>query len=181
MLTFLNLVYVLPVVIALIVAGLVVNGRIAGTARTLMWSGIALTCVTRLAAMFTPYLLTSRGSTQLYAVVNVVTAVLSAVGIVLLVVAIGAAARGPRPAIGYPGAPNQPGWPSNQPGQPSNQPGQPAGFGPQGYGPPTGGHPGAGQGHSGAGQGQPGAGQGHPGAGGQPGQWSPPGQWGNQH
>ncbi len=160
MLTLLNLVYVLPVVIALIIAGVMVNGRLAGSARTLMWSGIALTCLTRLVSLFTPYLVMNRGFTQLYGVVNIITAVLGAVGVVLLVAAIGAAAVGFRPAIGQPASPGQPGWPQNQPGQPA------------GFGPPPGapGRPDAGYGQSGPGHGRPV----------DNGQWTAPGQWGNQ-
>ena len=41
MMTLMNLVYALPLVIALVIAGAVVHGRVMGTARTLMWSGIA--------------------------------------------------------------------------------------------------------------------------------------------
>jgi len=120
MLSVINLVYVLPVVIALIVAGALVNPRVSGGARTLMWTGIALTCLSRLAGAFLPYLVLSRNLTQLYTVLNVLNAVVSAIGAVLLVVAVGAAARGARPSSSHGETPGQPAWPSGQyqPGQP---------------------------------------------------------------
>lgn len=129
MLSVMNLVYVLPVVIALVIAGAVVNARLNGSARTLMWTGIVLTCLTRLAAGFLPYLFLNRGFTQFYAALNLVNTVLSAVGVVLLVVAVGAAARGPRLATGYPPASTGTEWPGQQ------QPGQPGSFTPQPPGP----------------------------------------------
>ena len=58
MMTLMNLVYALPVVLALVIAGAVVNARVPGTARTLMWSGIALVSVTRLASLCLPWMVT---------------------------------------------------------------------------------------------------------------------------
>ena len=153
MLSLLNLVYILPIVIALIVAGVLVTPRVPAPARTLMWTGIALECLARLAAMVTPYLLINRSFAQLYPAINLTIAVLGGVGVVLLVVAIGAAARGPRPASdllgttaqqGWPGSPNQgpPQGFNSYPDQPGTQPGWthgPAGQSPHdGYGRPGG-------------------------------------------
>lgn len=125
MLTVLNLVYILPVVIALIVAGLLVTPRVLGPARTLLWTGIVLECLARLAALVIPYLVMSRSYAQLYPAINLTSVVLGGVGVVLLVVAVGAAARGPRPVNGVPAAQAQQGWP----GGPIQ--GSPQGFGPQ--------------------------------------------------
>lgn len=98
MMTLMNLVYALPLVIALVIAGAVVHGRVMGTARTLMWSGIAAVCLTRLAGMFLPALVTG-GSMVAYGVANLILNVLATVGIVLLVVAVGVAARAVRAAV----------------------------------------------------------------------------------
>ena len=81
MMTLMNLVYALPLVIALVIAGAVVHGRVMGTARTLMWSGIAAVCLTRLAGMFLPALVTD-GSMVAYGVANLILNVLATVGIV---------------------------------------------------------------------------------------------------
>lgn len=141
MMTLMNLVYALPVVLALVIAGAVVNARVPGTARTLMWSGIALVSVTRLASLFLPWMVTG-GSAMAYGMVSTALSLLSAVGVVLLVVAVGAAARGTRGASTYPG---QPGW-QGQGVEPSGfvppsvgqqNVGQPSAY-PGGYGQPQG-------------------------------------------
>lgn len=102
MMTLMNLVYALPLVIALVIAGAVVHGRVMGTARTLMWSGIAAVCLTRLAGMSLPALVTG-GSMVAYGVANLILNVLATVGIVLLVVAVGVAARAVPGGGAYPG------------------------------------------------------------------------------
>lgn len=148
MFNWISLLYAVPMVAAMVIAGAIVGPRVNAAARTLLWTGIALLGVAQAAPLFTTYLVMERSLRGIYQVVNVVVFLVHAVGVVLLIVAIGRAARGNDPlrggsggygypattgglGSGFPGGsgtpgPTQPGYP-HQPGQgyPPGQTGQP--------------------------------------------------------
>lgn len=135
MFTWITLLYSIPLIAVLVIAGALVGPRVNPSARMLLWTGIVILCVTQLASMFAPMMLSNRTLMWMYQATNVGLFVLRLVGTVLLIMAAGRAARGP--ATVYPGQagygqPGQAGWTSGQPGfaQPSGQPGygqQPSG------------------------------------------------------
>lgn len=148
MFNWISLLYAVPMIAAMVIAGAIVGPRINAAARTLLWTGIVLLCVAQVAPLFTTYLVMERSLRGIYQVVNIVMFLVHAVGVVLLIVGIGRAARGNDPlrggpggygypattggvGSGFPGGPGtpgstQPGYPQ-QPGQgyPSGQAGQP--------------------------------------------------------
>ena len=169
-----SLIYTLPMVGALIVAGAIVGPRVNASARKLLWSGIGLLLVAQVATLVTPYLAMQRSLLSVFQLVSAVLMGVHITGTVLLIVAVGRAARGSKPVHGGPGGYRYPADPgragdhgnASQSGySPQSLPGQP-GYPPQ----PTGraGYPAQSQ----AGQpGYPPAAQpGYP-TSGQPGQW----------
>ncbi|MFT4297093.1 MAG: hypothetical protein QM582_16955 [Micropruina sp.] len=171
MFNWLSLLYSVPFIAALVIAGAIVGPRINADARTMVWTGIALLCVAQVAPMFTTYLLTERSLMGVFQAVNAVMFVVHTVGVVLLIVGVGRAARGNGPTPGAPGGYGYPagggmgsGYPGGlgAPGQP--QPGYPQQPGQQGY-------PSGQPGYPSQPSGQPGQ-SGHP-------PYGQPGQWGN--
>jgi len=125
MLSLYQLVYIAPVAIALVIAGALVSGKVAGVARTLLWSGIGLVVVGQLVTLLTPVLVRMRATGAMLGTVSLTSLAMQTTGIVLLIVAIGRAAQlNPRPANpGAPGfsyPPQGGGWTAgpSQPGQP---------------------------------------------------------------
>ena len=57
MLSTMQFVYLVPVVAAVVVAGLFAGRNVTGRARVLLWTGIALVIVAQLSSLFTPLLL----------------------------------------------------------------------------------------------------------------------------
>ena len=155
MLSLMSFAYLLPVVIAMLIAGLVVNGRIGSAARGFMWTGIVLLILSQSTTLVTTALVRSRMPTWTYSAVSLTSLFLNVIGVVLLILAIGRAARDSRPSTpahpGAPGYPSGPAWPAG------GQSGTP------GYGQPT----------------RP-ATPGQPGQPGGAGQWNNPGPWGGQ-
>jgi len=130
MLSLYQLVYFVPVAIALVIAGALVTGKVTGAARTLLWSGIALVVVGQLVTLLTPLLVRMRATGSLLGTVSLTSLAMQTTGMVLLIVAVGRAARldsrpanpGP-PGFTYP--PQRGGWTAG-PHHPS-PPGQPSG------------------------------------------------------
>lgn len=158
MLSLMSFAYLLPVVIAMLIAGLVVNGRIGSAARGFMWTGIVLLILSQSTTLVTTALVRSRMPTWTYSAVSLTSLFLNVIGVVLLILAIGRAARDSRPSTpahpGAPGYPSGPGWPAGGQSGPAGTPG---------YGQPT----------------RP-ATPGQPAQPGGAGQWNNPGPWGGQ-
>ncbi|NMD46456.1 MAG: hypothetical protein GYA85_06795 [Propionibacterium sp.] len=117
-----SLLYTLPLVVALVIAGALVGRRVNPAARLLLWLGIVFICLAQAATLATPMLVASRDLMWLYQVVNVGLFVLRVAGTVLLIAAAGRAASG-RPAGGYP--PQSPVGQYGYPPPPAGQSGHP--------------------------------------------------------
>lgn len=127
MFNWVSLIYSLPMILALVIAGATVGPRVNAAARTLLWSGIGVLSVAQLAGMVTPHLAIQRSMLSLVQIINVVLLVLHITGTVLLIVAAGRAARGSELVHGgpggyrYPADPGRPGGYGN-PSQPGYSP-----------------------------------------------------------
>ncbi|MFT3969915.1 MAG: hypothetical protein QM695_06450 [Micropruina sp.] len=122
MFNWISLLYAIPMIVAMVVAGAIVGPRINAAARTLLWSGIVLLSVTQVAPVFTVYLAMERSLMGVFQAVTTVMFVVHAIGVVLLIVASGRAARGNEPprggwgGHGYPIAGVDQRFPSGDPG-----------------------------------------------------------------
>lgn len=118
---FVNIILNVLMAAAMIVPAVMVSGRIVGAARTMLWAGIALLVVTQFTGVLqTALLLRMRMPTPVLSAIGIGSTVVSTVGTVLLILAIGQAVRAGRQAGGdgpsWPaqGQQQQPGW--TQPG-----------------------------------------------------------------
>lgn len=124
MFIWMSLLYSVPLVVALLVAGAMVAPRINSAARSMLWLGIVLICVAQLATLATPYLVMERSLAVISQLVNAALFILRLVGTVLLIVAVARAARGSDPihtrppGYGYSSEPGGPVPPNAQPGYP---------------------------------------------------------------
>lgn len=123
--------YVLPMVVAVTLAGALGGRNVRGRARSLLWTGIALVVVAQLSSLLLPYIATRFRPGWALSAYSLGTSVISVTGIVLLIVAVGQAARaaGPQeppphpgsPGYRYPAAAAQPGYPQSATGYPQTQ------------------------------------------------------------
>ena len=104
MLNWFSLFYALPTIVALVVAGAIVGPRVNAPARNLLWSGIGVLSVAQLVGIVTPYLAIQRSLLSVVQIINVVVLALHITGTVLLIVAVGRAAR---PTVPPPNHPQQ--------------------------------------------------------------------------
>lgn len=128
MLSLMQFAYFVPVVLAVVIAGVLVGRNVTGRARGLLWTGIALVIVAQSLSLVAPLLLRWVRTGWVLSAFSMASLVVSVTGIVLLIVAVGQAARsaapvhpgppdyrypaGPTPNAGYP----QPGFPPAQQG-----------------------------------------------------------------
>ena len=115
--------YSLLGLLALVITGAVVTGRLRQGARTLMWSGIVMLALTHVSGLVTTAMIQARSPVFAYAALNFASVALTVVGTVLLILAIGRAAREGQPS--EPSAPGAPQYPIQGGGyqpQPGNQP-----------------------------------------------------------
>ncbi len=120
MLVWTSLLYSLPLIVVLVIAGALVGRRVNPAARRLLWAGIVLLCLAQLATLVTPLLLGSREMMWTYQAVNAGLFIVRIVGTVLLIVAVGRAAAQPTVPASYP-----------QQAYPQQAYGQPPGYGQQ--------------------------------------------------
>lgn len=116
MLSVLNLMYSVPVLLALVITGAAVSGRIGQGARGLMWSGSGLLALTQFSSAATAALVQTRMPSWSYGMVHIITVVLTTIGTVLLILAVARAAR-----EGQPFGPSAPGMPNYPPARPGSQ------------------------------------------------------------
>lgn len=132
MFSVMQLMYLIPVIVAVTLAGALGGRNVRGRAKRLMWAGIALVIVSQLSSLLLPVVARASRAGWALSVYSTASTLVSVTGIVLLIVAVGQAARqaaaGPEPR-GYP-------FPSGSPA-----PAGPAHDVPPGYQPPTGGYP----------------------------------------
>ena len=136
MLSLMQFVYVIPVVLAVVLAGVFAGRNVTGRARRLLWSGIALVSAAQLLSLFTPFLLRMARPGWLLSVSSMTSLVVSVTGIVLLIVAVGQAARGTAPLHGGPQDYRYPSGPTPNAGYPQpsfrpegSPPAQPGSYG----------------------------------------------------
>ncbi len=102
MLNWFSLFYALPTIVALVVAGAIVGPRVNAPARTFLWSGIGVLSVAQLVGIVTSYLAIQRSLLSVVQIINVVVLALHITGTVLLIVAVGRAARPTLPPPNHP-------------------------------------------------------------------------------
>lgn len=146
-------IYIVAIVAVMVGIAAAIQGRLPRPARGLMWGGVALLSVSTLWSVLAPFAMVMyRLPTWMYGGLTLVGSAVHLVAVVLLLLAIGRAARGgggggypgqypgqgqfPTQQPQFPGQPQFPTQQSQQPTQPGAYPAQAGGDRPQSYGPP---------------------------------------------